>query len=275
MEKYLIAFDLDGTLLTDDKKITKLSNDYIQKLRNDGHIVCIATGRPYAGMLNYYKELNLDTPIVNTNGGVTHNPSNDKFEKVYLGMDKNIIKDIFINNKDSIVDAYFSFDDKVYYTSKHPRLEPFIHVDETITEVVGPIEETIDVDTGGVVLIVNEDTAENFVNYIETKYSDTLATREFRRESGVRLYELYQKAISKREGLKTILNHYGMTEKNLIAFGDGDNDLEMLDFAYVSVAMINGREEAIQSAKFITREDNNNDGAILFLDHFLGYNTLD
>ncbi len=274
MEKYLIAFDLDGTLLTDDKCITKLSNDYIQKLRADGHIVCIATGRPYAGMLNYYKELNLDTPVVNTNGGVTHNPTNNNFEKVCMGMDINIVKDIFINNKKSILDAYFSYDDKVYYTSKHERLEPFIHVDETITEVVGAIEDIIDVETGGIIIVTNEEYADDFVNYVKEKYDGLLLTREFRREDGTRLYELYQKSISKREGLQLILKHYGLTEKNLIAFGDGDNDIEMLEFAYVSVAMSNGREEVLQTAKYITREDNNNDGPILFLDHFLGYNTL-
>lgn len=275
MEKYLIAFDLDGTLLTDDKKISKLSNDYIQKLRKDGHIVCIATGRPYAGMSWYYKELNLDTPVVNVNGGVTHHPNDSKFESVYLGMDKEIIRNIFKSNKDSIVAAYFSYDNRVYYTSMHPRLEPFIHVDENIEEVVGAIEDTIDVDTGGVVLVVDENKAEDFLDYVNDCYGDLLAVREFHHEEGTRLYELYSKSISKREGLKTILNHYNMTEKNLIAFGDGDNDLEMLEFAYVSVAMINGKEEVLNTAKYITRTTNNEDGAILFLDHFLGYNTLD
>ncbi|MFI3329887.1 MAG: Cof-type HAD-IIB family hydrolase [bacterium] len=275
MEKYLIAFDLDGTLLTDDKTITDTSKKYINKLIDDGHMVCIATGRPYAGMLHYYKELGLKTPIINTNGGMIHNPNDDNFKKIHLGMDKEIVKDIFSNNKDSILDAYFGYDHKVYFTSMHERLAPFIHIDENTILVEGPLEETIDVETSGVIVVVDENKHKNFEDYVNKHYSDKLALREFRRIDGTHLYELYHKAVSKREGLQVILDYYGLTSKNLIAFGDGDNDLEMLEFAYVGVAMVNGREEAIQSAKYITRTTNNEDGAILFLDHFLGYNTMD
>lgn len=275
MEKYLIAFDLDGTILTDEKNITEITKNYIKKLIDDGHKVCIATGRPYAGMLNYYKELNLDTPIINTNGGMIHNPNDDNFTKVHLGMDKEIIKDIFSNNKDSILDGYFGYDQKVYLTSMHERLAPFIHIDETIEVIEGPLEDTIDVQTSGVIVVVDAKNHKKFEEYVSNKYDDILALREFRRTEETHLYELYQKSISKREGLQVVLDYYGLTSKNLIAFGDGDNDLEMLDFAYVGVAMVNGREEALNAAKYITRTNNNEDGAVLFLDHFLGYNTME
>lgn len=274
MKKYLIAFDLDATLLTDDKKITNKSKEYIKKIINDGHTVVIATGRPYIGMKNYYDELELKTPVVNTNGGMVHNPHDKNFKKVHLGMPKEFVKDICIKNKGIILDAYFGYDDKVYYTNIHDRLKDFIHIDEYTVEIKGPLEETIDVDTSGVIFVVDASRHLEFENYINDNYSDTLALREFRREEGSHLYELYQKSISKREGLEIILNHYNLSSKDLIAFGDGDNDLEMLDFAYVSVAMCNGREEAIAAAKYITATDNNNDGPILFLDHFLEYNTL-
>ncbi len=275
MKKYLIAFDLDGTLLTDDKIITDVSKKYIKKIIDDGHKVVIATGRPYAGMSQYYNELNLDTPIINTNGGMIHNPNDKNFKKVHLGMDKNIVKDICSNNKDSILDAYFGYDDKVYMTSLHDRLKPFVHIDENITVIEGPLEETVDVNTSGLILVVDSKKHESLEKYIKDKYSDILAIREFRREEDTHLYEVYQTATSKREGLQVILDYYNLTDKDLIAFGDGDNDLEMLDYAYVGVAMINGREEASKSAKYITRNDNNNDGAIHFLDHFLGYNTME
>ncbi len=275
MEKYLIAFDLDGTLLTDEKTITDKTKKYIEKLIDDGHTIVIATGRPYAGMLNYYKELNLKTPIINTNGGMIHNPNDSNFKKVHLGMKKEIVIDIFTNNKDSILDAYFGYDNKVYFTSMHERLAPFIHIDDNTILVEGPLEKTIDVETSGVIIVVDENKHVEFENYVKEKYDDILALREFRRMNGTHLYELYQKSISKREGLQVILDYYGLTSKNLIAFGDGDNDLEMLEYAYVGVAMVNGREEAIKSAKYITRTTNNEDGVILFLDHFLGYNTME
>ena len=63
-EKHLIALDLDGTLLKDDKTISYKTKHVIQKAREAGHVVMIATGRPFRSSEMYYRELQLDTPIV-------------------------------------------------------------------------------------------------------------------------------------------------------------------------------------------------------------------
>ncbi len=72
--KYLIALDLDGTLLTDDKKIALPSKQIIQTLIDQGHIVVIATGRSNRMSIQYYRELGLTTPMVNSNGAFLHHP---------------------------------------------------------------------------------------------------------------------------------------------------------------------------------------------------------
>jgi len=73
-EKHLIALDLDGTLLTDDKTISPASRATIERLMAEGHIVVIATGRPNRMSILYYNELKLQTPLINSNGAVLHNP---------------------------------------------------------------------------------------------------------------------------------------------------------------------------------------------------------
>ncbi|MGV3467144.1 MAG: HAD-IIB family hydrolase, partial [Heyndrickxia sp.] len=65
LHPYLIALDLDGTLLTDDKNITKRTARTINQLQQQGHIVMISTGRPFRSSKRYYEELNLNSPIVN------------------------------------------------------------------------------------------------------------------------------------------------------------------------------------------------------------------
>ncbi|MGV3488053.1 MAG: HAD-IIB family hydrolase, partial [Tuberibacillus sp.] len=74
MEPYLIALDLDGTLLMSDKKIGARTKEVIEKVREAGHLVMFATGRPYRASKEYYFELGLDTPIVNFNGAYIHHP---------------------------------------------------------------------------------------------------------------------------------------------------------------------------------------------------------
>lgn len=54
--QHLIAIDLDGTLLTDKKTISSRNKQAIQKARDNGHIVCIATGRPFRASQMYYQE---------------------------------------------------------------------------------------------------------------------------------------------------------------------------------------------------------------------------
>ena len=71
-ERHLIALDLDGTLLKDDKTISRKTKEVLKKAKDHGHIVMIATGRPFRSSEMYYRELELDTPIVNFNGAFIH-----------------------------------------------------------------------------------------------------------------------------------------------------------------------------------------------------------
>ncbi len=274
MKKYLIALDLDGTTLTDEKNITDKTKEYIEKLIKDGHKIVIATGRPYAGMSRYYKELNLDTPVVVSNGGMVFNPTDHTFKKIHYGIDKKKILKIFENNKEAIVDSYFNFDEKVYYSNKTNVFDFLVNYQGESTVVTGNIEDIIDVDPSGVMIAVKEELIEELNNYINTEFNGELLLRHFGIRNGYYSCELYQSNISKREGLEEVLNYYNIKKENLIAFGDGNNDLEMLQYAYVSVAMVNGCEEVLKQAKYITRDDNNNDGVINFLDRFLGNNTI-
>ncbi|HEU5141414.1 MAG TPA: HAD family hydrolase, partial [Bacillales bacterium] len=71
---YLIAVDLDGTLLNDEKIITEKTKQTLFDAKKNGHKVVIATGRPFRASQECYQLLSLDTPIVNFNGAFVHHP---------------------------------------------------------------------------------------------------------------------------------------------------------------------------------------------------------
>src|SRR5690606_41588100 len=73
-KQHLIALDLDGTLLKDDKTISTKTKATLEKAKKAGHAIMIATGRPYRSSSMYYQELGLTTPIVNFNGAFVHHP---------------------------------------------------------------------------------------------------------------------------------------------------------------------------------------------------------
>src|SRR5690625_6557645 len=74
-KQHLIALDLDGTLLTNNKTISMRTKDIIFRAIEDGHIVVIATGRPHRASIQYYQSLGLTTPMVNFNGCLIHHPT--------------------------------------------------------------------------------------------------------------------------------------------------------------------------------------------------------
>ncbi len=75
-KQHLIALDLDGTLLTENKIISTRTKHTITKAKEQGHIVVISTERPFRASYDYYKELWLNTTIVNFNDAYVH-PSLD------------------------------------------------------------------------------------------------------------------------------------------------------------------------------------------------------
>ncbi|MEC5267984.1 HAD-IIB family hydrolase [Heyndrickxia coagulans] len=95
-QPYLIALDLDGTLLNDEKTISPKTKSVLQKTIKAGHKVIISTGRPFRSSQPYYEELGLDTPIVNFNGAFVHHPKNTGFciyhEPMPLQVAKSIVE---------------------------------------------------------------------------------------------------------------------------------------------------------------------------------------
>ena len=128
MKPYLIALDMDGTLLKSDQTISYKTTSYLQNLASQGHKIIIASGRPLRGILPYYQQLNLNTPVICYNGGVIYPQGNKDFphyEKTFpkeliislieeIGLEylDNIIceshHDIYLLHSDDSLDTFFN-----------------------------------------------------------------------------------------------------------------------------------------------------------------------
>lgn len=79
--------------------------------------------------------------------------------------------------------------------------------------------------------------------------------------------DIISKSGGKVVGIEKMLEHYGLTKEEMIAFGDGENDLEMLAFAGIGVAMGNAEEEVKAAADYVT-EDIDDEGILKACKHF-------
>jgi len=127
MEKYLIVLDLDGTLLYDWKTLKEDTKDYLLELSKEGHKLVIATGRPFRSSERYYKMLELDTPIINYNGGLVTSKNDDNFQCFSLTVEKEYIIDIFEKTKNYIKNAFGEIGDDIYLLHDTEEIRPLIH----------------------------------------------------------------------------------------------------------------------------------------------------
>jgi Cof subfamily protein (haloacid dehalogenase superfamily) len=270
-QTHLIALDLDGTLLTDDKKISAKTKKVIKRAREEGHIVMIATGRPYRSSEMYYRELNLDTPIVNFNGAFIHHPKNDQWGVYHSPLDIGVVKEI-VEALDS-----FSFhniiaevkDDVYIHYHDEKLLEIFKLGNPNIT--TGDLRKYLTDSPTSLLIHTDEEQLKQIRDHLSEVHAEVVDHRSW--AAPWHVIEIIKSGLNKAVGVKLACDYYQIPKERVIAFGDEDNDLEMLEFAGCGIAMGNGidRVKTIADGVTLTNEE---DGVAVYLNEVLNLKAL-
>jgi Cof subfamily protein (haloacid dehalogenase superfamily) len=255
---HLIAIDLDGTLLTDEKTINSKTRRYLKRLEKLGHHIVIATGRPVRAIEKYYREIGLNAPVVCYNGACITHPSDQRFPSRHFAFSKEVVKDIYVAAGVEHIDNIMCETNKnIWLLKEDTDLAAFFWHDD-MNVIYGDIRTTLDEDPMTMIIKSN----------LRSDFTDQLLYEAVKRHAGLRIRfwnrsnfsEIYYEHISKGHALEEIATFYGIPKSRTLAFGDAANDIEMLAMAGTSFAMKNGEEEIKQHADFVTRHDNNHDG---------------
>ena len=262
-KNYLIAIDLDDTLVTGfDNNDTK-SLDLLKEVAKYNYVV-IATGRPLRSSYYYYKYLNLKTPIINYNGALIHNPTDPNFKKTYISIPKEWVSKI-LNDNDSIVNIFCEIEDEIFLYKEQEDINPYLHLDGGNLHV-GDFKDILYSDPNGAIIFAKYDSGEKLEKYINTEFKDKLKIRFWYCEN-YSLSEVYNPLTTKGNGLKQIMNYYHIDKDKTIAIGDGHNDIELFDEVKIKVAMGNSNPELKKLATHITKSVNEH-GVYEFLYEF-------
>lgn len=269
MEKHLICLDLDGTLLTDEKVISQYTKTVLLELKQQGHELIISTGRPYRASELYYRELGMDTPIVNFNGAFVHHPQDFNFETLHTPLDLNVaveiarrvpelkIQNVIAEIKDTV---YIHYHDSVLFDA-FSMGEPTVKVGElTQTMTDGPTT---------ILIQAEEDEMPAIRDELDNVFAEAIEHRRWGAPYPV--LEIVKKGISKAVGVEHVRKYLGVDKENTIAFGDEDNDTEMLKYVRHGVAMGNATDEIKDVSDHITIS-NNEDGIGRFLNDYFKLN---
>ena len=255
LENYLIAIDLDGTLITGFDDYDKKSFEILKDVAKRNYCV-IATGRPFRSSKFYYDLLDLHTPIINYNGAWVHHPTDKNFETKMINIDKNILIDFIDKERDILNNVFCEIEDNIFLLKETEEIKPYLHLDGGVLHV-GEFKDILYGNPNGAIIFAKPGSEERLENYIKNVINDQFKIRYWFVNTSL-VCEFYNPKTSKANALKKICDYYHIDHDKTICIGDGHNDIEMIDFAKIGVAMNNGHPELLEHADIITDDVTHN-----------------
>nr|WP_281682123.1 Cof-type HAD-IIB family hydrolase [Finegoldia magna] len=262
-----VMIDLDGTLLTDDKKITDFSYQILQNLYNKGIKIIIATGRGLSRAKQLTEKLDFDKIILANNGAIIHSSSNIAMDEDLM-LDSNVVDKLSALSKEYGIRPYFFVenkcslliqdeDDKKYYVDSVGDESEIM----TISERNLPINDCV-----SMIMISAKNNILKMVDIIKNNPHVTyhIHTKYF--SKNIRMLEVQNVNTDKYKRAIALLEHFGIKNDEVVAIGDAHNDLEMVVNSGLGVAMKNSDDILKQQADIITQYTNEEDGLAKFLE---------
>lgn len=260
----MIFTDIDGTLVNSRKEITPAVKSALKEASSNGIKITIASGRPFQGIKPYIKELGLDKTggyVLAYNGGRIIDCLNNKV--LYdISLSYNVIKKAYRLSKKYNLDLITYRGDNILtenINNKYLEIESRINNMPAI-EVADLLKEIKDAPVKCLILGDSEILKRN-----EQEIKSELSKEAEVFKSEPFFLEIMPKGIDKASSIKNFIKNLNIKQEEIIAFGDGYNDISMVQFAGMGVAMKNGCDEILKKADFITDFTNDEDGIAEFL----------
>ncbi len=253
MKYKLIVCDMDGTLLSSDHTVSDYTKETIKKIKEKNIKIIIATGRPYLDAKFFRDQLNLNSYLVTSNGANTHDENENQIIDEYIP--KEFVKKILsfnVDNQKYHRNVYLKNDWYVEY--EIDGLVDF-HKESNYKFQIYDFERLKNKDVTKVFFLGEKEDINLLEMKLKEKFRDSLNIGI----SSDYCLEIMKKNISKKSALDKILKDLKIDWSEVLAFGDGMNDFEMLREAGKAYIMANGRErlkKSLSNAEIIDSCDN-------------------
>lgn len=250
-ERWLIAIDIDGTLVHDDGYLSPVVVEQVQRVRELGHHIVVATGRSAANAIPVIQQLGFEQgPAVASNGAVrmkidpTH-PRGFEPEEVITFDPTEVLSKLI----EALPDAHFAVEDSDGSYRFHKHFPKYALGDENVET---PLEELMSHPVSRVVVLSPGHDVVDFLDKVES-----IGLHSVSYAIGYTAWlDIAPKGITKASALEKIRADLGIAENRLIAIGDGRNDIDMLQWAKAGggfgFAMGQGPDEVKAAATAVT-----------------------
>lgn len=259
----LFICDLDGTLLNSRHQVSEQMVELIQTIRAQGHYFGIATGRPDFSAIGVFKELkDICDVLVFYNGGGVHDFIDHETMDQFPLMNNHIQEIIAIGK--TLGGNPILYDNNIMYTEREDFYS--LHAEETgygkvvFTDITTVIKQQ----HPKILFSADEATMNRLNQYVAENPHDTY--RGFQSQKD--LFEFVDQRVNKLLGIEWFCNRHAIDLREVMAFGDNDNDFEMIAGCGVGVAMKNATDKVKQAADVII-QSNDDDGIYHYLVDYL------
>jgi len=269
---------MDYTLLDKEKKVSERNKDAIRKAIEKGVHIVVATGRIYTSARLYARLLGVSAPIIASNGAIIreaafNNPKDTERTIYKETLNIEAVKEMIKLSRKYGLFCHFFTEDTIYaeklvnvslrYTEWNKYLG---EEDQVKIEIVDDIEESIVQDKVEILKAVVVDSNSEKMMSLRNSIADTGIVSVS--QSMKNNLEVMNKGVTKGNAVKILAQMYEVSREEIIAIGDNENDISMIKYAGLGVAMGNAEDSLKNAANHIT-DDYMEDGVAAVIEKFI------
>ncbi|MGL4875819.1 MAG: Cof-type HAD-IIB family hydrolase [Clostridium sp.] len=275
MKYKMICIDMDGTLLGKNRRVSEKSKEVLREASKRGVKIVITTGRLYNNAAYFSELVGASAAVIGGNGAVIM--EKNKIKPIYRSrFNKEICKELLeLADKHKVILHFHTVSNIVsnsYLSSNIAkvilpgrRYDGFnIHLGTIKSKRVWDrvLEEKAEAITKTILFSLEPKRIEAYRKDLDKIEGITYFT------SGNRSIEINMKGVSKGDSVRRLAEYYGIKREEVICIGDNENDVSMIEYAGLGIAMGNGIQKVKDIADYIT-DTNVNDGVRKAVEKFI------
>lgn len=265
MQYKVLVLDIDGTLTNSKKEITPKTKKAIRNLQEKGVTVVLASGRPTPGVQSLAEELEFEAfggYILSYNGGQIINCQTGEtiYEKV---LPQEAVSDLYDLSQEFDLNIISYEEGNVLIENES---DEYVELEARINQIdikqINDFKEYIDFPVVKCLMTAHGEHLAKVEPIAKERFPELSIYRseEF-------FLEAMAKNVDKAASLEHLLRHLQLSKEEMVACGDGFNDLSMIEYAGLGVAMENAKPVVKKAADYVTLS-NDKDGIVHVIDKF-------
>ncbi|WP_298442984.1 Cof-type HAD-IIB family hydrolase [Ferrimicrobium sp.] len=259
----LVLADVDGTLVTDEKVLTKRAIVAVRELHEAGILFSLTSGRPPRGMEMFIEPLNLSLPFAAFNGGQILSPAFDTLVEHVL--DQEVLEEIVADLAKAKLETWFYAGSKWYVPSRDGS-----HVDrESATVGFAPtLMSQHQTPPGSIVKVVGVSDDHHLIQRVAGQIQEAYGQQVSAEASQPYYLDITHPLANKGTVVSYLAEQYHLDPQQIATIGDMPNDVDMFTVSGLSIAMGNAAKEVRDQAHRVTAS-NNDEGFAKAMEEFV------